>query len=298
MNKSKTGIFIEKAKKVHGNRYDYSLVEYVSSNLKVRILCKEHGEFSQRACSHTSGQGCLRCTNEIKTKTLESFIREARGVHGDRYSYGDSTYINMDTKLNITCGKHGVFRQKPLSHLSGNGCAKCAHEYRVSIIRKTRVGFIEEANQVHAGNYIYSDVKYVNSNEKVIITCKVHGSFLKRPSDHLGGQGCPLCIWGRDRPTRVYVLSGGGATKVGVSINPEMRLKQLLRNQPFDATIHNSWVLPNYTSALTVERIVHGELSGLSAGFQGFDGYSEWFKCTPEYASEVIRGVIKEESPN
>ena len=40
--------FIGKAIKKHGNKYDYSKVEYLNSKKKVCIICQEHGEFWQK----------------------------------------------------------------------------------------------------------------------------------------------------------------------------------------------------------------------------------------------------------
>lgn len=54
--------FIERARKIHGDRYDYSLVEYVNSKLKIIIICRQHGKFLQKPRKHLSGQGCRRCS--------------------------------------------------------------------------------------------------------------------------------------------------------------------------------------------------------------------------------------------
>jgi hypothetical protein len=64
MNK-KTIDFIEKAKAVHGTKYDYSKVEYVKAIEKVCIICHEHGEFWQTPNNHLRGKGCPSC-NGIK----------------------------------------------------------------------------------------------------------------------------------------------------------------------------------------------------------------------------------------
>jgi len=42
-----TDEFIEKSKKIHGNKYDYSKVCYVNNRTKVCIICINHGEFNQ-----------------------------------------------------------------------------------------------------------------------------------------------------------------------------------------------------------------------------------------------------------
>ena len=61
MPKLTTEEFIAKAKAVHGNRYDYSKVEYVNSKTKVCIVCKEHGDFWQSPIKHLHGQKCAKC---------------------------------------------------------------------------------------------------------------------------------------------------------------------------------------------------------------------------------------------
>ena len=65
-NKLTTEIFIERARKVHGDRYDYSKVEYVNVFAKVRIICSTHGEFLQVARQHLKGRGCPECAGYNK----------------------------------------------------------------------------------------------------------------------------------------------------------------------------------------------------------------------------------------
>jgi hypothetical protein len=59
--------------------------------------------------------------------------------------------------------------------------------------KKTVDEFIIEASTIHNCKYDYSKVVYNNSSENVIITCKIHGDFLKSPQKHLAGQGCRIC---------------------------------------------------------------------------------------------------------
>jgi DNA polymerase III sliding clamp (beta) subunit (PCNA family) len=63
---NKTGDFIKKSKKIHGDKYDYSLSIYTTSKNKLTIICPKHGEFSQRASSHIGKQkqGCKMCAND------------------------------------------------------------------------------------------------------------------------------------------------------------------------------------------------------------------------------------------
>lgn len=117
--------FIEKANLVHGHFYDYSQTVYVNSKVKVAIVCPNHGRFEQVAMSHLLGIGCHRCSVEKRTGTLECFLKRAVEVHGVKYDYSQTVYVNASTKLNIGCPKHGVFEQLPLNHLAGRGCLSC-----------------------------------------------------------------------------------------------------------------------------------------------------------------------------
>ena len=185
--KSTTEQFIEKAKAVHGDRYDYSKVEHVNSSTKVTIICPEHGEFEQIPGGHLSGKGCAECGG-TKKSTTEQFIEKAKAVHGDRYDYSKVEYVNDSAKVTIICSTHGEFEQMPTNHLVGRGCLEC------SGFKKPTTGeFIEKAKAVHGDRYDYSKVEYVKVSSKVTIICSVHGEFEQSPTNHLMGKGCPKC---------------------------------------------------------------------------------------------------------
>lgn len=77
-----TEIFIEKAKVIHGDKYDYGLTEYKNASTKVKIICPTHGVFEQQSIAHLTGQGCPECgktKNGIKKKlSLENFIERSK----------------------------------------------------------------------------------------------------------------------------------------------------------------------------------------------------------------------------
>ena len=81
--------FIEKAQLLHGDKYDYSHVEYRDTHTKVCIICSEHGEFWQAPHNHLRGQGCPKCgtqkTTTQRRHTPQEFIEKAQQVHGDKY---------------------------------------------------------------------------------------------------------------------------------------------------------------------------------------------------------------------
>lgn len=177
--------FLEKAHEVHGDKYDYSKVEYVDTKTKVCIICPEHGEFWQTPGSHIKGTGCPKCYG--RNKTTEEFIQEARKVHGDKYDYSKVEYTKARDKVCIICPKHGEFWQTPYSHLKGSGCPKCLGRNR------TTEDFIKKAREVHGDKYDYSKVNYVNGKIKIPIICPIHGEFWQAGESHLRGIGCPRC---------------------------------------------------------------------------------------------------------
>lgn len=126
-NSEKTNCFVSKARLVHGNKYDYSKVEYVNYKTKVCIICPIHGEFWQTPNDHLSKKGCPSCGG-TKRLTLEEFIAKANDIHNNFYNYSTSAYKNSKTKIEIICPKHGSFFQTPNDHLSGKGCPLCKSE--------------------------------------------------------------------------------------------------------------------------------------------------------------------------
>lgn len=125
--------FIKHAKEVHGDKYDYSKVEYINNKTKICIICNEHGEFWQTPHNHLKGQGCMKCKLKEQGKrlkfTTEEFVNKAKEVHGDKYDYSKVEYIDSQTKVCVICPKHGEFWQKPNNHLHGWGCVICGESH-------------------------------------------------------------------------------------------------------------------------------------------------------------------------
>ncbi len=135
-----TNDFISKARQLHGNKYDYTKVVYVNSRTKVEVICPKHGVFEQLPSSHLSGNGCPKCAREWSDEhrrhlaessrksrgmTTDEWIARARAVHGDKYDYSRTVYVNQRTDVEIICPVHGLFTQKADSHIRGNGCRLC-----------------------------------------------------------------------------------------------------------------------------------------------------------------------------
>jgi hypothetical protein len=180
-------IFIEKSKKMHGDRYDYSCVNFINGRINVEIICKIHGNFNQRPFNHLMGKGCPECSGN-KKMNLESFILKSKLKHGDRYNYSNITYVDSNTVVEIVCPEHGAFKQTPKKHISGSGCQICGGS-----LKSDSISFIKKSNDIHNYKYDYSRVNYINNKTKVEIICKIHNSFFITPSNHLKGTGCSKC---------------------------------------------------------------------------------------------------------
>jgi len=184
----------------HGQRYDYSKVEYKGTKEKVEIICSTHGSFWMAPNSHQQGQGCPKCGKEsFKEKMsfgLEDFLKKATEAHGDKYDYSKVVFESFQDLVEITCRKHGVFRQNARGHTRGYGCPECAHEASLGEKlerRATKEQALEKFVKVHGDKYDYSRFAYVSSKEKVEIICRKHGSFWQTPEVHAGGGGCKAC---------------------------------------------------------------------------------------------------------
>jgi hypothetical protein len=190
--KKTTEEFVRDAILVHGDKYDYSKVDYKNPNEKVIIICKTHGDILQRPNDHLNTLGCSKCSGRYQYSTKE-WVMEAKKNHGDKYNYEKVEYKTNKSKVIIICKTHGEFLQQPSSHLSGKGCKKCSYITNGLNLRKLPKEFIKQAKEIHGDTYYYSKVDYTKSNEKVIIICKEHGEFLQSPDGHLTGSGCSKC---------------------------------------------------------------------------------------------------------
>jgi len=120
-----TDIFVKRSQEIHGDKYDYSLTNYVSAHKKVKIICKQHGVFEQKAWNHLHNDGCPICYG-TKKYTKEEFIEKSNKTHLNKYDYSLVDYVNNSTKVKIICNQHGVFEQSPSSHVSQrHGCPSC-----------------------------------------------------------------------------------------------------------------------------------------------------------------------------
>ena len=184
---------IERFVNIHGDKYDYSLVNYTGIDNNIVIICDIHGEFEQSPQVHIMGCGCQNCGiikySSSKKMTTQQIIEKAKYKHGDRYDYSKTIYCGIYEPIIIICKKHGEFLQKPNNHINaGAGCHKCMKVYNY-----TRQDFINRCFEIYGNKNNYDNIIYYNLRTPIDILCKEHGEFTKIPSKHLLGRGCPKC---------------------------------------------------------------------------------------------------------
>ena len=192
-------IFIDRAKRLYGNKYDYSKVVYVNTETKVCITCPEHGDFWITPHNFLNNHGCPMCNGHQRI-TKDVFIERAHHRHDGRYDYSKVEYHGLDIPVRIICPIHGEFLQKPSGHMNGNGCPKC-----FGTPKSTTEDFIKKAREIYGDRYDYSKVKYKGNKEKVCIICPEHGEFWMSPNNHLRGHRCPGCFGTPKLTTKQFI---------------------------------------------------------------------------------------------
>ena len=194
--KMTTDDFIRIAREIHGDKYDYSEVDYKNQYTPVKIICPIHGPFMQTA-NHLRGSGCKKCgqnrSSEKQTKSGVDFMNKVKEVHGDKYDFSKTNYTKALNKVLVTCPKHGDFQLRANDLSRGRGCPKCAQENTGKANSLTQDEFIHRSNLVHDNKYDYSKVQYNGVHNKVKIICPIHGEFLQAPHQHMVGSGCKQC---------------------------------------------------------------------------------------------------------
>lgn len=197
--KKTTEQFIEAAKMLHDDRYDYTETIYIKATDRLKVKCNMHQEsFMIYPNDHLKrGGGCKKCgitrtSNSKRYDTLE-FKQLLETKHGPEYSYDKLNYIDCHTPVTITCNKHGDFKILPQSILKSK-CPKCVKEEHAIKYRMTLEEFKCRSEKAHGSKYGYHEVDYLGCDKRVKILCKKHNEFFYQlPSHHIRGVGCPRC---------------------------------------------------------------------------------------------------------
>ena len=122
-------VFNERMKKIYGDSLTYDFSNYSNFGEKMEFVCSKHGSFEALPLNVLHGHGCPICGREkcskSRTMKFEEVLRRFKEVHGDTYTYDESTYKTSRKKMRIICPKHGEFWQIPMNHWGGQGCPVC-----------------------------------------------------------------------------------------------------------------------------------------------------------------------------
>jgi hypothetical protein len=175
-----TELWVERAKAIHGEKYNYEQVDYKDAKTHVIVVCKDHGSWKCNPSNHVNkglARGCPSCGGS-KTKTYENFVSDALRTHGNKYNYREVKYRNAQSLVTIICDLHGPFQQTPTSHLSGAGCKKCATTANFYRVREESLASVKKRLLAKTGNDVsIVDESFSNINAEASFICKIHGQF-------------------------------------------------------------------------------------------------------------------------
>lgn len=293
----KTLDFIKRAESVHGaGTYDYTKSVYTNNKTKLTVICPKHNcEFTPTPTHFLRGSRCPECGRESgnlkQSKSKEEFVKDAVRMHGNKYNYDKSVYINKYTKLIITCPTHGDFEQTPSTHLvprdSKNGescgCPKCGEETRIDKRRFTNEEFIlRSIDRYGVDAFDYSKLNYINDKTDVKLICKKHDNeFNITPSNHYrGAGGCKKCQASSGEITIRNILTNKGIKFEEQKTFPDCVHQKLLK---FD------FYLPDHNTVIEFHGIQHFEPVAYFGGEEGFKLTQERDKIKKDYC--VSHGI-------
>lgn len=198
--------FISRCIELHGSKFDYSKTIYKNAATKIEVKCTICGNNWFVSPGNHIGprkSGCPECkkVNSIKrNKSIFNttwFVGKSKKIHGTKFDYSNTNYVDIDTKVLINCPAHGNFEQWPSDHMNGIGCSKCSGTHK-----KSTDQFVDEARNIFP-EYDYSLVNYNGAHALVDIICCTHGKFQIKPNTLLNNSGCPKCSITRQLATKI-----------------------------------------------------------------------------------------------
>ena len=193
--------FIEDAKAVHGDAYNYDNSSYVNAHTNVSVNCRHHGAFGQSPTAHLSGQGCPMCGLELLIQKMRMFTTDVLGLLNKQDSLGGDVifdkgaYRSMNDKMVIICSIHGkqipriVNSMLTLKHPS----LKCSEPLRNDGV--TEVQFRAKLDEKFNGKYETELFDYIGGEAHVNLHSSIdgHGGFSIQASYLYKSLGGPKC---------------------------------------------------------------------------------------------------------
>lgn len=202
--KKTTESYIEEARAIWGDLYDYSPLEYHGISSHITFRCMKHGLVSVYAADHLQGHGCPDCGNERKSEwkkiTHDDYVESVMKVHSNYYSYQNGEYKGMHEDITVTCPIHGDFEIEAVYHLKGGGCPYCTSvskgeslvrswllDNKIEFIPQYTIMLIEQS--LFGRNKLRVDFYLPNCNTIIEFHGEQHYRFVKKfHSDDFGFQ--------------------------------------------------------------------------------------------------------------
>lgn len=191
--------YIKIAKRLHGDKYDYSAIDdsaVIGSHKKVQIICVKckHNSCPEARYHLRSGGNCGNC----KKWNYNKLISRLMEVHGNKYNYGavnEKDVVGKKSLIIVSCNACGNKWSPTIdNHISGSDCPRCqGNEPWYHNIEK----FIWTTSKVHGNKYDYSDVckeDLINKSSRIHISCNdCQYDWYPTINNHIAGYGCPKC---------------------------------------------------------------------------------------------------------
>ena len=179
--------------------YDFLKFVYEGSTIPSTVICKVHGELNKsRTNILLKNYVCGLCNSRF-VKDTKDFV-EALKVKfpntWDLCDYSKTKYVGTTTKLLMTCKEHGDFEKTSNECLNSEAnyvCTKCNYKVRAEGKTHTRDSFLEKYKDRLSPLDSFKNLSYVNSDTKIEVTCKEHGSYFLLTGNYIKGQRCPKC---------------------------------------------------------------------------------------------------------
>lgn len=246
-------MFVEKARKVHKNNYEYLKGSFAKTSSKLQIKCNKCGNvFMQKGSMHLIGHGCPICNHAPTILNTEIFRERLSRTHPNLFLL--SNYKGSNGIVKVRCKIHNhIFDTTPHRLQYGNNCQKCYDERRGNVLRKSIGQLTIELNEVHGNKYEYPYIEkeYKNNKSKITVLCKKHGEFKSTINKLLIGQGCPICKESHLEKSIFKILN-----EIGVN---SIRQKKFdwLKNDRTNLPLSLDFYLPDYNIAIECQGEQH-----------------------------------------
>ena len=200
-------VFLDEAREVHGELFEYVEESYKNMTKKMIIICKKDGHkpFPQAPDSHLRGSGCPTCADELtgersklKYDEVKHRLNENSKENNTTVSFKEEEYKGVNAELIIKCSKHGDQKPRLVNTMfeGTHPCLKCTSEIlgRNLEIRSTE-NVIKYLNDKFDGKYKIYDFKYEDKRTVVTLNCPVkdHGDFSFQVDSMYSSNGCSSC---------------------------------------------------------------------------------------------------------